>query len=142
MKDECRIPAFPIQPFRIHPFPFHPLVFVADSVSGHSAFCALTCASCALCTTNVQDRRFREDASLLRLCPEAIWVLKTVVKCPPPATLESGSSRDSIRVHLRSSAVTSSLVAASEAALWPQWLCLCRFQAGRGRRGGAGGIGS
>jgi hypothetical protein len=81
---------------------------------------------CVLCTTSVQDRRFREDASLLRLCPEAIWILKTVVKCRPPATLESGSSRDSIRVHLRSSVVTS-LVAASEVALGPPWSCLHRF---------------
>jgi hypothetical protein len=50
---------------------------------------------------------------------------------PPPATLESVSSRDSIHVHLRwplrpvsdsASAVPLDLVAASEAALWNLWI--------------------
>ena len=80
-----------------------------------------------LCTTSVQDRRFREDVALRRLCPEAIGVLKTDVKCRPPGDPRIGFERDSIRVHLRSSAVTSGLVAASEAALGPLWLVLSRF---------------
>ena len=83
-----------------------------------------------LCTTSVQDRRFRDGASLRRLCPEAIGVLKTDVKCrppPPPGDPGIGFERDSIHVHLRSSAVTSGLVAASEAALGPLWLALSRF---------------